>query len=213
MTEELLEKNWPQVFQYTYYKDGYFNPIGGYAEATNAMKYLYKLANEYGVKIFSNTEVYDLLTDNNLHSNDCFSIDDKYQKVYGIKYKDLKLNEKKISVCDQVVISCGAWTPFLIPQLRDHFYSNGQPVFILRVKISKLFFDQVTRSPSLVNPSLPNNIELTEDEEIIAKYMKIPVWAADLANLGWYGFPTIFEQSNNSYFAVIKVSLFIYYYF
>jgi len=63
---------------------------------------------------------------------------------------------------DFVLVAAGAWTPHLLPHLSDVLWTVFQPVFHFEVPDTKLF-------------SEPNFI----------------VWAADISNTGWYGFPAI----------------------
>ncbi|HLF89328.1 MAG TPA: FAD-dependent oxidoreductase, partial [Anaerolineales bacterium] len=59
-----------------------------------------------------------------------------------------------------VIIAAGAWTPALLPHLSERMWAVGQPVFHFQVA-----------DPTRFRP--PN----------------FSVWAADIANTGWYGFP------------------------
>jgi glycine/D-amino acid oxidase-like deaminating enzyme len=59
-----------------------------------------------------------------------------------------------------VVVAAGAWTPELLPWTKDFLQAVGQPVFHLRP-------DDVAPFQSGV----------------------FPVWAADISETGWYGFP------------------------
>jgi len=59
-----------------------------------------------------------------------------------------------------VVVAAGAWTGFLVPKLEDVLRSVGQPVFHLE-----------PRDPALFEPP------------------RFPVFSADVARTGWYGFP------------------------
>lgn len=61
---------------------------------------------------------------------------------------------------DAVVIATGAWTPTILPELASHFRSSGMPVFHLS----------------------PTNPELFQAEHF-------PVFTADVALTGYYGFP------------------------
>ncbi len=61
---------------------------------------------------------------------------------------------------DLVVVAAGAWTPHLLPELADVMWTTGQPVIHL----------DAGPSPEWRPP-------------------RFPVWAADIANTGWYGFP------------------------
>lgn len=63
---------------------------------------------------------------------------------------------------DAVLVAAGAWTPALLPELSDVMWTTGQPV---------VHFDAGT-SPRWRAPLFP-------------------VWAADIARTGWYGFPAL----------------------
>ncbi len=62
--------------------------------------------------------------------------------------------------CGQTIIAAGAHTPYLLPELQPYMKATGHPVFWLK-------------------PANPSNY--TAD--------KLPVFFADIANSGWYGFP------------------------
>jgi glycine/D-amino acid oxidase-like deaminating enzyme len=61
-----------------------------------------------------------------------------------------------------VLMAIGAWTPTLLPHLSDVMWTTGQPVFHFKVE----------------NPSA-------------FQAPHFPVWAADIARTGWYGFPAL----------------------
>lgn len=61
---------------------------------------------------------------------------------------------------DRVLSAVGAWTPFLLPELRGVLRVTGQPVLHLRPE----------RAARFAAPAFP-------------------VWAAEIARTGWYGFP------------------------
>ncbi len=63
---------------------------------------------------------------------------------------------------DLVMISAGAWTPTLLPHLGKVMHAIAQPVFHFKVDDAAAF-----QSP------------------------RFPVWAADIARTGWYGFPAL----------------------
>ena len=65
-------------------------------------------------------------------------------------------------VADVVVVAAGAWTSTLIPDLDRVMWATGQPVVHL----------QVARPAEWQAP-------------------RFPVWAADIARTGWYGFPAL----------------------
>ena len=63
---------------------------------------------------------------------------------------------------DIVIVAAGAWTPALLPHLADVMSTTGQPV--IHVNAGQ---DPRWRAPAF------------------------PVWAADIARTGWYGFPAL----------------------
>ncbi len=63
---------------------------------------------------------------------------------------------------DLVLFTAGAWTPSLLPHLSDVMRATAQPVFQFRVPSPEAF-----QAP------------------------RFPVWAADIARTGWYGFPAL----------------------
>jgi len=66
---------------------------------------------------------------------------------------------------DVVVVATGAWTPFLVPQMRRVLTPSGQPVVHIRCD------------------SLPRSLPFDPKA--------LPVWAADLSETGFYGFPAM----------------------
>jgi len=60
----------------------------------------------------------------------------------------------------QVIVCAGAHTPLLLPELQDLLEITGHPVFHLRPKDPELF-----------------------------RFPQLAVFAADISNTGWYGFP------------------------
>jgi sarcosine oxidase / L-pipecolate oxidase len=63
---------------------------------------------------------------------------------------------------DVTLVAAGAWTPMLLPQLAGVMWTTGQPVFHVDAGP-----DPRWRPPAF------------------------PVWAADIARTGWYGFPAL----------------------
>jgi len=63
---------------------------------------------------------------------------------------------------DVVLVAAGAWTPALLPQLSDVMWTTGQAVIHVNAG-----GDRGWRAPAF------------------------PVWAADIARTGWYGFPAL----------------------
>jgi sarcosine oxidase / L-pipecolate oxidase len=63
---------------------------------------------------------------------------------------------------DVVLIAAGAWTPALIPELANVMWTTGQPV-----------------------------VHFGVDNPFAWQPPRFPVWAADIARSGWYGFPAL----------------------
>ena len=105
--------------------DGYFNPAGGWAEASAVVRFLAERAQFMGIDI-------------------------REQAVDHIDALD----------ADLVVICAGAWVPRLVPELAGSLRAIGQPVFHLRPDDPSLFEAPV-----------------------------FPVFGADIARTGYYGFP------------------------
>ncbi len=70
----------------------------------------------------------------------------------------------EILEADVVLVASGAWTPSLVPWLSDRLWAVAQPVFHLK-------------------PDDPERWRAPE----------FPVWAAAIAETGWYGFPATAE--------------------
>ncbi|MEW5986226.1 MAG: FAD-dependent oxidoreductase [Chloroflexota bacterium] len=65
---------------------------------------------------------------------------------------------------DSLVVAAGAWTPTLLPHLSEVMWAVGQPVLHFR-----------------------------PDDPAAYRPPHFPVWGADIANTGWYGFPATAE--------------------
>jgi glycine/D-amino acid oxidase-like deaminating enzyme len=78
----------------------------------------------------------------------------------GARVAGARVEGGDVLEADTVVVATGAWTPFLLPELADAMWATGQPVLFFR----------------------PSEPRLFEPE-------RFPVWCADIANTGRYGFP------------------------
>lgn len=76
------------------------------------------------------------------------------------RVESIKTREGDVFYSDQVVVAAGAHTPYLVPELRPYMSVTGHPVFWLK-PVDPLLFTQ----------------------------RQLPVFAADISNTGWYGFP------------------------
>jgi len=102
------------------YVDGYFNPIGGYAESGRVVARLALQARAEGVDVRSNLRFLRLI--------------EAGSRVGGVVSTD----GSRI-VADRVTVCAGAWTPHLLPWMDEVFRSNGMPVFHLRPARPDLF--------------------------------------------------------------------------
>lgn len=123
------------------YLDGYLNPGAGYVDSGRAMCRLRELALAVGVEI--------------VEGRRCVGILQSGGRVFGIELEGGERFE-----AERVVVSAGAWTAHLLPELESFMWATGQPVVHLR----------------------PAEAAPFEGE-------RFPVWCADIANSGRYGFP------------------------
>lgn len=79
----------------------------------------------------------------------------------GSRVVGVQTNDRELRA-DAVLIAAGAWTPWILPELAGVMWTTGQPV---------VHFDAGT-SPRWRAP-------------------QFPVWGADIAQTGWYGFPAL----------------------
>ena len=77
----------------------------------------------------------------------------------------IKTDDGESHHADHAIVAAGSWTPHLLPHLSDVLWTVFQPVFHFEVQDMELF-------------TPPN----------------FPVWAADISNTGWYGFPAIQDK-------------------
>src|SRR4029453_4605704 len=123
------------------YRDGVFEIEAGYAESGRAVAMLIERAKSAGVE---------------LREREKFSqLDEPGHRACGIV-----LDDGQQIAADFVVMTVGAWTPYLLPFTETFFRATGQAVFHLK-------------------PSQP---ELFAAE-------RFPVFGADITTTGYYGFP------------------------
>jgi len=135
-----LKERFPS-FNINKYPYANFNPVGGYVSASKVISTLAKYAKSIGVEIH------------------------EYQNVHKILIKEgrangVQTNKGVTFLSGKTIISAGANTPYLLPELQPYIKSSGHPVYWLKPENPKLF-----ESPNL------------------------PVFTADISNTGWYGFP------------------------
>lgn len=123
------------------FRDGLLEVEAGYAESGRVVAVLVERAHVAGVE---------------LRQNSRFShLDEGDGRANGIVLD----NGERIAG-DHVVITVGAWTPYLLPFTKKFFRASGQPVFHLKPSRSDLFVPE-----------------------------RFPVFGADITTTGYYGFP------------------------
>ena len=80
----------------------------------------------------------------------------------GTRVTGVKTADGRQWRADVVLVAAGAWTPTLLPHLAHVMWATGQPVLHFKVQDPAKW-----RAPTF------------------------PVWAADIARTGWYGFPAL----------------------
>jgi glycine/D-amino acid oxidase-like deaminating enzyme len=125
--------------------DGYFNPAGGYAESGKVVAALLQEAEAAGVRVRAGEALARLV--------------ERGRGVAGVA-----LASGGELAADHVVVAAGAWTPHLVPSMREHLRAVGQPVFHL----------------APIDP-----------EPYRAR--RFPVFTADISRTGVYGFPVTEE--------------------
>lgn len=102
------------------YPDGYFNPVGGYAESGKVVAKLVAQARRSGVSVIEGVGLRRLRM--------------RAGRVIGIESTDAVTRR-----ADLVVIACGAWTPTILPHLRGVMQAVGQPVLHFGVDTPQSF--------------------------------------------------------------------------
>ncbi len=123
------------------YLDGVLELEAGYAESGRVVATLIRRAKSLGIELLEGARF--------------FKLDEGNNRVRGIV-----LDTGKRIASDLVVMTVGAWTPYLLPFTKEFFGASGQPVFHLQ-----------PRQPELFAPEC------------------FPVFGADITTTGYYGFP------------------------
>ena len=129
------------AFNEKIFVDGYFHGAAGYVESGRVVKALLDKAIDDGAQIFPGNKVTELVIEKG--------------HVRGVRTA-----AREVFWADNVIVAAGAWTPYLVPELKPYMKSVGMPVFHLK----------------------PSNPEMFEAE-------RFPVFSGDVQRTGWYGFP------------------------
>jgi glycine/D-amino acid oxidase-like deaminating enzyme len=123
------------------YQDGVLELEAGYVESGRVVATLIERAKSTGIELRESARFSQL--------------DEDDDRVKGIV-----LDDGKRIAGDLVVMTVGAWTPYVLPFTRKFFRATGQPVFHLRPSQRELFAPEY-----------------------------FPVFGADISTTGYYGFP------------------------
>jgi len=123
------------------YRDGVLELEAGYAESGRVVATLIGRAKSLGVELREGAQFSQLAEDDD-------------------RVKGIVLDDGQRIASDAVVMTVGAWMPYLLPFTEKFFRSSGQPVFHLK-----------PRQPELFAPE------------------RFPVFGADITTTGYYGFP------------------------
>ncbi len=135
-----LAKRFP-AWNAAHYGDGYFNPMAGWVESGAVVTMLARRCRQQGVSVQERAPFAGFL--------------ERGSAVCGVR--DKQDGEHR---ADCVLLAVGAWTPFILPELKPLLRTTGHAV---------LHFQPPDPRPF----SAPH----------------FPVWAADIAQTGRYGFP------------------------
>lgn len=135
-----IETRFP-AFNPRLYVDGYYHSDAGYVESGVVVSALLAKAEQAGVAVLAGHTVQEIQTASG--------------RVSGVKTAG-----DEGFAAQHVVITAGAMTPYLVPDLQPYMRSVGMPVFHLKPQDPMLF-----------------------------EVPKLAVFSADVTESGWYGFP------------------------
>jgi glycine/D-amino acid oxidase-like deaminating enzyme len=140
LDEDIVRKRFP-AWAVAGWRNGYFNPGGGWVESGRVIARLAESARAAGVEIHERLRVTGWIENG--------------RSVIGAR-----VASGAEFRADLALVAAGAWTPSLVPELREVLKPSGQTVVHFQV-------------PDAHRWQAPG----------------FPVWAADIARTGWYGFP------------------------
>lgn len=108
------------VFAPDIYRDGFFQPKAGFAEATRTLETLARYARQLGVEIHEDQGAEQILQQNH--------------RATGVRTRS-----GQIFSAGQVIVCAGNFTPYLVPELKPYMRITGHPVFHLQPSRPKLF--------------------------------------------------------------------------
>jgi glycine/D-amino acid oxidase-like deaminating enzyme len=120
MTSDRLGERFP-AWNSKRFRDGVFDPEGGYAESGRTVTELLKRARSLGVELREGAQFREL------------------QENGSGDVKGVVLHDGSRLSADVVLAATGAWTPYLFPSTRPFFRATGHPIFHLRPNEPALF--------------------------------------------------------------------------
>ena len=138
------------------YVDGFYHAKGGYAESGKVVAKLVELAVEEGVRLHDLEGVQEIVVRNG-------------------RWQAIRTNQATYQA-DHLLVAAGAWTPYLVPDLKSVMKVSGHPVFHLKPANPELF-----TSPNFA------------------------VFTADITHSGWYGFPLLLQEGH-PHEGVVKIA-------
>lgn len=115
----LLSAMYP-VFDHQYYIDGFYNPVGGYAESGRVVRALADHARTMGAEFLEEKTVDMLMIDGHT--------------VTGVRTR-----EGDTFYAGHTLLCAGSMTPFLLPELQSVMRITGHPVFHLKPELPSPF--------------------------------------------------------------------------
>lgn len=140
LSRQDLERRFP-AFAAAAYTDAIFNPRAGYAESGRVVQRLTDYARQLGVEVWQQQTVR------------------LFEKTNG-RVTAVQTREGARFAAGAVLLCAGAYTPYLLPELKPALRATGHPVFHLQPDRPELF-----RAPGF------------------------SVFTSDISHTGWYGFP------------------------
>jgi sarcosine oxidase/L-pipecolate oxidase len=119
LDERSLARRFP-VLRPGKFVDGYYNPVGGWAESGAVLEAVFRRARRENVRVEEGFRMHALV--------------EASGRVTGVRALDGRVEEG-----DVVVVAAGTWTPKLVPELADRILSRGQPVFVFRPRDASPF--------------------------------------------------------------------------
>jgi len=119
LNPQLIAAMFP-AFNSEVFKDGFFNPVGGYVESGRVLVELASHAQDLGVTLLQGQTVVELLQNGN--------------RIQGVRtHTGLRIE------AGHHILAAGAFAPYLLPELQESLVVTGHPVFHLQPALPALY--------------------------------------------------------------------------